>query len=82
MSDRMPWQDWEKAAESIHSLQELHRWLHETHLCYSVSRQVFSNLICFSWMKVVETLAKAMQSATLENAGCFRQKYTRVKMNV
>ncbi|KAK9805118.1 hypothetical protein WJX73_010900 [Symbiochloris irregularis] len=31
--------DWEKNAEGLTTLAELHQWLHATHLCYSVTRQ-------------------------------------------
>lgn len=33
-------QTWERDTASFKSLADLHAWLHATHLCYSVSRQV------------------------------------------
>ena len=40
MRVRMLSQTWQKDTASFTSLQELHAWLHATHLCYAVPRQV------------------------------------------
>ena len=37
-------QSWERDTAEIKSLAEMHAWLHATHLCYSVSRQVTTAL--------------------------------------
>ena len=33
-------QVWQSNASNLHGLKDLHDWLHKTHLCYAVARQV------------------------------------------